>query len=91
MSFKNDRGSMSVYVSIVLFTMLFILLAIFFTSSAIRKNQLSTVIGVKESYEKDNSKADEIYSNLEDKLYITDGLILQYDAINNTGNGHSSS
>ncbi len=67
MNLKNNKGSMAVYVSIVLITMLFILLAIFLISNAIRKSQLSTVVKVKESYEKDNNRADEIYEYLINK------------------------
>ena len=67
MNLKNNKGSMAVYVSIVLITMLFILLAIFLISNAIRKSQLSTDVKVKESYEKDNNRADEIYEYLINK------------------------
>ena len=67
MNLKNNKGSMAVYVSIVLITMLFILLAIFLISNAIRKSQLSTVVKVKESYEEDNNRADEIYEYLINK------------------------
>lgn len=67
MNLKNNKGSMAVYVSIVLITMLFILIAIFLISNAIRKSQLSTVVKVKESYEKDNNRADEIYEYLINK------------------------
>ena len=93
---KGQKGSMAVFVSIVLLTMLFILSAIFLTSNSVRQALIGTVLGVKESYESDNSRASEVYSDLtatpdSDPTYVQDGLILYYDAINNTGNGHSSS
>lgn len=92
---KEQKGSMAVFVSVVLLTMLFILSAIFLTSSSVRQALIDTVIAVKESYETDNGRAAEIYSDLtaepeSDPTYVEDGLILYYDAINNTGNGHSS-
>lgn len=67
MNIKSNKGSMAVYVLIVLITMLFILIAVFLTSNAVRKNQLLTVVKVKESYEKDNNRADEIYEYLINK------------------------
>ncbi len=53
---------------------------------------------VKESYEADNSRAVEIYERLTGTSsrsanvegYVGNGLLLYYDAINNTGNGHSN-
>ena len=101
---REEKGSMAVYVSVVLLSMLFILMAVFFTSNAIRKSQLETVLGIKETYESDNQRASEIYdsitgnnsgsgggnSDVDTPTYVTNGLKLHYDAINNTGNGHSS-
>lgn len=99
MKIKDERGSMAVYVLIVLLSMLAMLMAVYLTSNAMRKSQLKTVIGIKEAYEADNNKAAEIYKSITNITtregyttpnYVTDGLILYYDAINNTGNGHSS-
>lgn len=94
---KSSRGSMAVYVTIVILSMLIILLALFFTSNSVRRNQLITVMKLKQAYESDNGRADEIYADLTDgkanddtEVYIQNGLILHYDGINNTGNGHSS-
>lgn len=61
---KSQKGSMAVYVSVVLFSMLIILSAIFLVSTSSMKSQLITAIKVKESYQADNSKAAEIYQYL---------------------------
>lgn len=67
MNLRNKNGSIAVYVSIVLITMLFILAALYFTSNAVRKSQLVTVMKVKEAYEKDNGKVAQIYEYLINK------------------------
>lgn len=64
MHMKSERGSMAVYVSIVLLTMLLVLMAIFLTSNSTRRSQLISAMGVKESYEADNDRAADIYSEL---------------------------
>lgn len=64
MKIKEERGSMAVYVTIVLLSMLFILTAVFLITNALRKNQIETTLKVKESYEKDVSRADKIYDSL---------------------------
>ena len=87
---KQEKGSMTVYAAVVLLSMLLILTAIFFTSNAVRKSEIRTVLKLKESYEADNERTTEIYESLVGNMYTTDGLILHYDAINNTGNGHSN-
>lgn len=61
---REEKGSMAVYVSVVLLSMLFILMAVFFTSNAIRKSQLETVFGIKKAYESDNQRASEIYDSI---------------------------
>ena len=99
MKFKEEKGSMAVYTLVVLLSMLLILTALFLTSSSVRKSQIETVIKIKQTYEADNSKAAEIYASItgtgggsEPTIdYVQEGLILHYDAINNTGSGHSSS
>lgn len=68
MKIKEERGSMAVYVTIVLLSMLFILTAVFLITNALRKNQIETTLKVKESYEKDISKPGEIYDYLIGKL-----------------------
>ena len=64
MKIKEERGSMAVYVTIVLLSMLFILTAVFLITNALRKNQIETTLKVKESYEKDVSRADKIYDEI---------------------------
>ena len=61
---KLEKGSMAVYVSIVLLSMLFILMAVFITSNSVMKSQIETTVGIKQSYEADNSRAAEIYDSL---------------------------
>ena len=76
--------------------MLLMLTTVFLTSNSARMSQLKTVMGIKQAYEADNDKAAEIYNSITKKSknktisYVTDGLILYYDAVNNTGNGHSN-
>ena len=96
MKIKDEKGSMAVYVLIVLLSMLLMLTTVFLTSNSARKSQLKTVMGIKQAYEADNDKAADIYNSITKKSknktisYVTDGLILYYDAVNNTGNGHSN-
>ena len=45
-------------------TFIIILLAIFSGAVAVRKNQIKTLIKIKEVYEKDNDRKEEIVSNL---------------------------
>ena len=65
---KSSRGSMAVYVTIVVLSMLLILLALFFTSNSVRRNQLITVMKVKETYEADNQNAGAIYRLLAQRV-----------------------
>lgn len=101
--YKSERGSMAVYVTAVLLTMLIILTSLYMTTSSVRKSQLTAAVMIKKAYESDNNNAEKIYASLtggsssggqeqpeEPKLeYVTNGLELHYDAINNTGTGHS--
>ena len=65
---KRENGSIAVYISVVILSMLFILLAVFLTSNSKVKSQIETTVTVKQSYEADNGKAGEIYSSLLAKL-----------------------
>ena len=65
---KRENGSIAVYISVVILSMLFILLAVFLTSNSKVKSQIETTLTVKQSYEADNGKAGEIYSSLLAKL-----------------------
>ena len=72
---RSSKGSIAVYVSIVIISMLLILLALFFTSNAVRRNQLTTAMKVKETYEADNGRAAEIYESLVDSITPPGGSI----------------
>ena len=58
---KEERGSMAVYVTIVLFSFLLVLSSIYLSSTSVRKSQLMTVIKVKESYETNIKDIEQIY------------------------------
>jgi len=88
---KEERASIAVYVLITLLTFSIILTAIYFTLTSTRKTQLLTILKIKESYEKDNVNAKEIYEQQLLKQYVKDGLILYYDAINNRGSNEDHS
>lgn len=88
---KNEKGSMTVYAIVTVMTFVIVLMGLFFTTSAIRKNQLKTIPKIKEVYEKELEHKQEIYEARKQKEdYVKQGMILHYDGINNTGNGHSS-
>ncbi len=89
--FKNQKGSMTVYVIVTMLCYIFILTGLFFTATSVRKGQLKTIVKIIEAYKKDNDKVEEIYAQRQyESNHIKSGLILQYDAINNTGTGHSN-
>ena len=91
---KREKGSMAVYTIASILSFIIILTGIFFTAASVRKNQLRTLMKIKEVYGKTVSTRRNIYDEktaVEDTdAYIKDGLILHYDAINNTGAGHSN-
>ena len=61
---KSPKGSIAVYVSVVLFSMLIILSAVFLATSSAMKSQIITAVKVKESYQADNARAADIYGDL---------------------------
>ncbi len=61
---KQEKGSMAAYTAIVLVSMLFILLAVFLTSSSRRRSQLDTTRAIRESYEYDVGEVAKIYNNV---------------------------
>ena len=61
---KSEKGIMAIYVTVTLVTFIIILLAIFSGAVTVRKNQIKTLIKIKEGYEKDNDRKEEIVSNL---------------------------
>lgn len=90
--FKKENASMTIYVAVSIFSFMIILTAVFFASSAVRKSQIQTIPKIKETYEQDIDNINQIYEDRksQEQQYIQEGLILHYDGINNTGNGHSS-
>lgn len=57
----REKGSMAVYVTVALLSMLILLSGIYLTATSVRRNQIITAMKIKETYEKDNSKAGQIY------------------------------
>ncbi len=57
----EERGSMAVYVSIVLLSFLIILSGIYASSISVRKSQLKTALRIKQSYEVYNQNVENIY------------------------------
>lgn len=64
----EEKGSIAVYVSIVLFSFLIILTGIYMSSISVRKGQLKTAVKIKQSYEMYNNKIEEIYQKQLKKL-----------------------
>ena len=95
--FKSEAGSMAVYVTIVLFIMLVFIVAVYMRTITVRKEQIVTASKIKESYEKDNERIDEIYANIvgenTDEINIDEAIesgtnfsktTTVYDKLNNT-------
>ena len=59
----EEKGSMAVYVTVVLLSFFIVLGTIYFSSISVRKSELQTAIKVKESYEEDNKNVEEIYQS----------------------------
>ncbi len=49
--YKEEKGSMAVYVIVTLLSFCLILSGIYFMTSAIRKNQIKTELRIKDVYE----------------------------------------
>ena len=58
---KEEKGSMAVYVSVVLLGFIIVLSAIYASAVAIRKQQMETNIKIKEAYEEENENIEETY------------------------------
>ena len=58
---KEENGSISVYVFLVLFSFLIVLTSFYVSASTVRKSELATVLRIKQSYEQDNKNVEEIY------------------------------
>lgn len=65
---KKQKGSIAVYVSIVLLSMVVVLSAMFMILTSTRKRQLTTAMKLKETYEADNKNASNIYKALLKKM-----------------------
>ena len=64
----EEKGSMAVYVTVVLLAFMIILSAIYMSATSTRKTELGTIIKIKESYEADSEDIEKIYQNQLDKL-----------------------
>jgi hypothetical protein len=64
---KSEKGIMTMYVTIAVVTFTIILVALFSLAVATRKNQIKTLIKIKEVYEQDNNKKEEIYTAQKEK------------------------
>lgn len=64
----EEKGSMAVYVCVVLLAFMLILSGIYMSSTSTRKSELGTTIKIKESYEADNEDIEKIYQNQLKKL-----------------------
>ncbi len=61
--FIEEKGSMAVYVSVVLLAFMIVLSAIYMSATATRKEELGTIVKIKESYEADSGDIEQIYQN----------------------------
>lgn len=90
---KQEKGSIAVFAIATIFSLIFILGGVFAASASTRKNQLRTLLKIKEIYATGIGQTNQtsLYHEEADvKGYVTDGLTAFYDAINNTGSGHSN-
>lgn len=69
---KEEKGSIAVYVSIVLLAFLIILSGIFASSMSVKKSQLKTVLMIKQSYELYNKNVEDIYQKQLQKVNSAD-------------------
>ena len=72
----EERGSMAVYVTIVLLSFIIILSAIYATASSSRRNQLTTAMKIKESYEMHNNSRSQIYTAQKKKIKYPAGTVV---------------
>lgn len=59
--FKSQKGAMTIYVTVMLLTFLIILTAVFSMAAGVRKNQLKTILQIKNVYERDVNNMKTIY------------------------------
>ncbi len=90
---KQENGSVAVFAIATVFSLIFILGGVFAVSSTNRKNQLRTLLKIKEIYSQGIGQVNQVslyHEEADTKGYIADGLTAFYDAINNIGSGHSN-
>ena len=67
---KSEKGIMTMYVTIAVVTFTIILVALFSLAVATRRNQIKTLIKIKEVYEQDNNKKEQIYMEQKKKIEL---------------------
>ena len=67
---KSEKGIMTMYVTVAVVTFTIILVALFSLAVATRKNQIKTLIKIKEVYEQDNNKKEQIYMEQKKKIEL---------------------
>lgn len=65
---REEKGSMVVYVTIVLLAFMIILSTIYMSITSTRKSELSTILKIKELYDADSKDIEKIYQNQLKKL-----------------------
>ena len=80
---KSEKGVMTAYVTVVVVTFVIILSAIFSIAVSNRKNQISTLIKIKEVYEQGNDSAEQLYEQqkLKDRISITELTTIQKENV----------
>ena len=66
----EEKGSMAVYVTIVLLAFMIILSAIYMSATATRKEELGTIVKIKEAYEDNYEDIEKIYQNQLKKMQL---------------------
>lgn len=92
MKVKSEKGSISIYVLSACMLVLAVLMSVFMRNQTKLNTQRQQQKIIEQQYS-DDSKIDEIYNRAiaaDKKDYIKNGLILHYDAIDNTGDGHDN-
>lgn len=92
MKVKSEKGSISIYVLSACMLVLAVLMSVFMRNQTKLNTQRKQQKIIEQQYS-DDSKIDEIYNkaiSVKDEGYISDGLVLYLDGVNNTGNGHDS-
>ncbi len=90
---KEEKGSVTVFAIAAIFSLILILGGVFLTTNSVRKSQLRTLVKIKEIYAQGIGQTNSIslyQESADTKSYVSEGLEAFYDAINNTGSGHSN-